>query len=502
MINFISSKGSKRTINSSRFWMALHLCFQITALPILAPSGAHSQDELPVLNDHLSGIISLQKEKEIGQLLLRQVRAQLPIISDPISNEYLQSLSYQLAEHSELKDKTLHTLLVMDSSINAFAMPGGVVAMNTGLFEKAENEDELSAVLAHELAHLSQRHFARMIAQQKSSQAATLGAYLASVLILLTVGAEPGLGAIAATQASAQQNYLSFSRNNEKEADRIGMQTLVNSERDPDAMRRFFVRLQQAGQYSGSKPPEYLLTHPVTETRIADAQNRSNLYPKKRHYDQLDYQLIRYRLGVIQALGSKSLKQYQKDLQDIVKRSSGLQKNGALYGLMLVYNEQKQFKDAEKILHQLLKEHPTRITFLLAKAEIMFEKEDYRSAKSALESALELHPGNYPLTMLYADTLIRNKQLGEAIYLLESLSISKAQEPHVWRRLAEAHGLKGNRLGIFRAKAEYFYLYGLNEQALEQLELALPLAQGNYQLTSKIGSRMEAIQTEETQLKL
>lgn len=466
---------------------------------VFANTSDHSEDALPILNDHLSGVISLREEQSIGKLLIRQVRAQLPIVNDPLANEYFHSLTYRLAENSQLQDKTLHTLLIRDDAINAFAMPGGVVAVNTGLFKYAESEDELSAVIAHEIAHLSQRHFARLLAEQESNQVTNIGAYLASVLVLLTVGTEPGIGALVATQARTIENYLSFSRKNEKEADRIGMQNLIESQYDPDAMSRFFVKLQEVSKYSGTSPPEYLLTHPVTESRISDARTRSSQLPKKHYPDRLDYQLIRNRLEVIQ---SQSLINYQKILIANSKNETGLKLKGTLYGLVIVNTELKQFSVAKKLLAKLRNGDPNRIAYLLADAEIAYEEENYPNAKATLEDALAIHPGNYPLTMMYAETLIKNKQIGEAIYLLENLSLSKSQSPYVWRRLAEAHGLKGHRLGVFRAKAEYFFLYGLNEQALEQLELALPLAIGNYQLSSKIRSRIESIKQEETELNL
>jgi len=456
-------------------------------------------NNLPVLNDHLSGIISPEKEQEIGQLLIRQIRAQLPVLSDPLSSEYLRSLSYRLAENSELKNKELSTLIIKDSSINAFAVPGGVIAVHSGLFENAESEDEFSAVLAHEIAHLSQRHFARMIAEQRSNQVSTLGAYLASVLILVSVGAEPGIGAFAATQAASQQNALRFRRKNEQEADRIGMQTLIKSDMNPDAMASFFIKLQRVSQYAGDRPPEYLLSHPVTESRIADARSRSSQHPKRQYEEQLSYQLIKNRLAVIT---SPDIKAHQRDLEARIGKSTNLQLSGERYGLVLSYMETKDYKSATRLLKQLQKADPTRIAYALTEAEIEFANEKYEQAKIILESALDLHPNNYPLSMLYAETLIRNKQIGEAIYLLQTLSINESQDPYVWRRLAEAHGLRGQRLGVYRAKAEYFFLYGLNDQALTQLKFALPLADDNYQLKSKIQARIEAIEQEKTELKL
>lgn len=476
--------------------------FLLTMTASAADLSSTKEQDLPVLGDPLSGIISPDKEARIGQLLTRQIRAQLPVVGDPLSNDYLQSLSYRLTANSELPQKKIRTFIIQDDAINAFAMPGGVIALHSGLFFHAASEEELSAVLAHEIAHLSQRHFARMLAEQKNSQVTTLGAYLASILILMTIGTEPGIGALAATQAASQQEFLRFSRKNELEADRIGMQTLAKSDMDPNAMTGFFLQLQKESQYAGNKPPEYLLTHPVTETRIADAQSRAAQYPRKLANDKLEYHLIRNRLKVISAKDVDSLKHSLEINTQQNQHNDSFQQIGERYGLVLVYMENKQFKTAHKLLSELMKQDPHRIAYLLSRAEIEFAQENYSDAKKTLEGALDLHPNNYPLSMLYAETLIRNKQVGEAIYLLQTLSLSESDNPYVWRRLAEAHGLMGHQLSVYRAKAEYFYLYGLNESALEQLKFALPLAEENYQLKSKIETRIEQIENEETEISL
>lgn len=484
----------------SSFWKAgmLLICLFICLCLALKPSFLLAED-LPILNDTLSGIISHEQEKQIGNILIRQVRAQLPTVTDPLSNEYLESLAYLLAENSMLYSKEVKTVIVKDASINAFAMPGGIIAVNTGLFRYADTEDELSAVLSHEIAHLSQRHFARMIAEQRNQQITSIGAYLASVLVLLTVGTEPGIGAMAASQAAAQQNALAYSRKNEQEADRIGMQTLENSGKDPNAMTGFFLKLQNANQYASNQPPEYMLTHPVTDSRIADARTRVSEFPKKKYPEQLDFYLIKNRLTVIESADLDALIQ---KLEQHVKKSTGLQLKGELYGLAIAYTEKKQFKSAQRILEKLLMEDNARIDYLLANAELYYEMNDFNKAKKLLEDALELHPDNYPLSMIYAETLIRNKQIPDAIHLLQNLSISHQEEPYVWRRLAEAHGLLGHRLDVYLAKAEYFYLYGLNEQASSQLRFALPLASGNYQLSSKIQERIKQIEQEENEIRI
>lgn len=502
-MTFISSIHNIQTFQFRPSLTALLVLIRVLALSVtVLNSGsaiANSDESLPILGDHLSGVISADKEREIGRLLLRQLRTQMPLIVDPLTNDYLQEISYRLVANSQLNDRRIDTLIVNDDSINAFAMPGGVIAVNTGLFLHAKTEDEFSAVLSHEIAHLSQRHFARMLAAQKNAKLPTIGAYLASIAILLTAGTEPGLGALAATQAASQQNALSFSRKNEQEADRIGMQTMVDSKLDPNAMAQFFWELQRSTQYAGFTPPEYLLTHPVTESRISDAKSRARKFPKSRHEANLEYQLIRMRLKVYNEEDPADIIENLK--ANAAKGHTTTQKANS-YALSLAYAEGKKYRQARKYLKPLLKKDPTRIAFQLADAEISFSQERFDETNRKLVKALKIHPNNYSLSMLYAETLIRQKKNDKAIYLLKTLVIDKQQNPYIWRLLVDAYGQKGDRINIYRAKAQYFYLYGLNDQAIAQLSYALPLAEDNYQLKSKIATRIEEIKLSQKEIKL
>ena len=201
-------------------------------------AAATVSSELPELGDSSSAVVSLEMEQEIGKQLLRQVHAEVPTISDPLLKYYTETQLYSLAEHSELKRKQLFPVLIDAQEVNAFAAPGGVVGINLGLYLTAEDVNEYSAVLAHELAHLSQRHFARQIEMQQQSALPYLAAMLASIVIAATTGGHAGMAAMSGTQALAQQNQLQFSREREAEADRIGINTLAAADLDPAAMAK------------------------------------------------------------------------------------------------------------------------------------------------------------------------------------------------------------------------------------------------------------------------
>ncbi|MEJ2741993.1 MAG: M48 family metalloprotease [Gammaproteobacteria bacterium] len=258
--------------------------------------GAALQD-LPNLGDSSSGVISPDQEYIAGRAWLRVLRGQAPIISDPLLNDYVTHLTYHLASFSELNQRKLEVVIINDSSINAFAVPGGVMGINAGLLLNAESEDEMAAVIAHEIAHLSQRHFARNLERSRRDKWKTVAALIASVaLIASSSNSDTGLAALLTTQAASLQSQLSYSRQFEREADRFGMTTLAKAGKDPSAMPRFFERMHKATENYSKAPPEFLLTHPVTESRISDSYNRIIQLPLTTPEASLDFSLMKARV--------------------------------------------------------------------------------------------------------------------------------------------------------------------------------------------------------------
>lgn len=447
--------------------------------------------DLPKLGDTVSGVVSLETEAAAGQAWLRALRARTPIISDPLLNNYLHDLIYRLASHSELENPQLTTIIVNSTAINAFAVPGGIIGVNAGLFLNAESEDEMAGVLAHELAHLSQRHFARAVERQRKTDWATMAALLASVAIIAaTGGGDPGLAALATTQAAAIQSHLRFSRKNEKEADRIGMQTLVDSNFDPYAMPRFFEKLQDQFKYYGSQPPEFLLTHPVTQNRISDSKNRAAQLHPKEVKETLEFQLMRARTIVAYANDAKAIvAQYEAAVDDPNPLASAANR----YGLVRAYLKAHELKSALKQIDILLDSDPYRITYVITKAEILMEQENYKDAETLLEKHFNSNPGNYPLAVYYSQALLKTKKADKAVTILERQLLDDSSNPYLWQLLSEAYGDTDNIVGVHRAKAEVQFLHNQGDEAIAQLEYALPLAKQNFQLTSKIKSRIEEI---------
>ena len=228
---------------------------------------------LPNLGDRVSGVVSLEQERIIGQGFLEQVYAQAPLINDPIIQEYTELLIYRLSETSQVKDRDFTIVLIDEKSLNAFAAPGGVIGVNGGLFLNADNEAQLASVLGHELAHLSQRHFARNVLRGRDTNLAS-SLVMVSAIALAIVSNNPS--AFIAGPAALAQQQLRYSRIFEREADRYGFNNLIAAGYDPAGMGEMFENMAKIRKLAGDNPPEFLLTHPITSSRISDAFNAAD----------------------------------------------------------------------------------------------------------------------------------------------------------------------------------------------------------------------------------
>lgn len=471
----------------------------IGSLLISTPAHAQLNDEilLPELGDASSGMFSFEQEYQLGRAWLRIFRSQVATVSDPLLQDYVEELTYKLATFSELKDRRLDIVVVNNRSINAFAVPGGVIGIHNGLLLHAETEAQMASVLAHELAHLSQRHFARSVEAQKRSAIPNMAGLLAGIILAATTGGEAGMAAIAAAQAASLQNQLRYSRLHEQEADRSGMQTMVRANMDPSAAAGMFEIMQQTYRYAGNRPPEFLMTHPVTESRISDTRNRARQYPRKMYTDNAHYQLMRARIEL----------SFMENSQTAVKRfhtKTAANKSPTAadqYGLVLALTANGNLEEAQQRLDVLLKNSPRELPYLLAQAELNMAAGEYLEATTLLRRELAITPGNHPLTMALAKSLLKANQAHQAEVILQDHSNRKPNDPSVWHLLAETHGLAGNIVGVHKARAEYFVLNGALTIAIRQLNYALPLVAQNHLETVRINERILQIKRMEMQMK-
>ena len=228
--------------------------FSVATSVVTAMGQAQAADnDLPTFGDSTSGIISLEQERALGQQFLRSIRAQAPTLDDPILQDYLEHLIYKLASNSQLKDRRIDLILIENPTLNAFAAPGGIIGVHHGLFYYGQTEHEMSAILAHEIAHLSQRHFARKLAEGKKNSAINIAGFIGAIILAATAGGDAALAAFTGAQGYSQNEFLKYSREREAEADRVGIDTLAQSGMDPRAMAYMFERLQRASRYSDIK---------------------------------------------------------------------------------------------------------------------------------------------------------------------------------------------------------------------------------------------------------
>lgn len=451
---------------------------------------AANKQNLPQFGDATSGIVSLEQERVIGEGFLRSLRAQAPRVKDPLLQTYVEHLIYKLASYSQLEDRQLDLVIIDDNSLNAFAAPGGIVGINLGLFLIGETENEISSILAHELAHLSQRHFARGLESGRGAGLKNMAGLLAGIILMTTAGGSEGIAAISAGQGLAQSERLRYSRSREAEADRVGIYTLANADMDPRAMAYMFERLERANRFNSTRIPEFLLTHPVTKDRIADSYNQTRSFPQKVFPTSLDFQLMKARATVLANAGDTDL---IPRLEAGLKNSDANIRAASQYGLVLATTSQGRVDAAQRRLNPLLAEYPGKIAFTLAQAQLHTEVERYSNAIDVLEKALLINLDNYELSMSYADNLMRNQQASAAVEVLQTLTKKRPTDVDLWYLLAEAHGLANDVIGVHEARAEYFVLIGNFDQAIKQLGYAMPLARDNFGLTARLRQRIDTI---------
>lgn len=453
---------------------------------ICTTSTSHAEVDLPTLGDTSSITISPVQERILGQQWLRAYRSQVPTSSDPLVIDYLENLFERLLPYSQLDNKKIELVLAENKTLNAFAVPGGIIGIHTGLLNYAKTENQLAAVLSHEMGHLSQRHYARHLENEKNMMMPLLAGLLAGLVLAANSDSDAGIATIMGTQAAAQQARLSFSRQNEQEADRIGMQTMVDAGLDPYAASDMFEEMMRANRLN-RRPPEYLLTHPVSERRVADARNRAMKYPHKPYPDNLEFQLMRSRIRVdAEETPQVAAKIFKSELD---KETNSL--DASRYGWVLALTKSSQFDQARAAFAPLLEKEPNRITYKIMQADIEIAAEHYKPALAILDEQLQKHPGNYPLTIRYAEALMKAGSYQESATLLDKLSRTRSNDDYVWYLLAEVNGLAGNILGVHEARAEYFILNGVYDRAAIQLRNALKRAEGNAYRTALIEERLK-----------
>ena len=439
---------------------------------------------LPNLGDRVSGVISLEQERMLGQGFLEQVYAQAPLIDDPIIQEYTELLIYKLSETSQVKDRQFTIVLIDEKSLNAFAAPGGVIGVNGGLFLNAGNEAQLASVLGHELAHLSQRHFARNVLRGRDTNLAS-SLVMVSAIALAIISNNPT--AFIAGPAALQQQQLRYSRIFEREADRYGFNNLIAAGYDPAGMGQMFENMAKVRKLAGDNPPEFLLTHPITSSRVSDAFNAADQIEftggKK---NTINFEFIKGRLKArYNSLSPQAAVRYFEKLYKDIPT------NENKYAYISALQSNGQTDQALNAIDEILKKFPKNLILNITKSEILLSGQRLIEAQKNIEQVLKISPSNYPASILKAKILSSKKEFIKSEEILRDLLISKNRDPGLWMQLSEVQRAGKNIVGYHLSRGEYYSLIGDFENALNQFQFALSLSGNSFQTSETIMTKIK-----------
>jgi predicted Zn-dependent protease len=447
--------------------------------------------ELPDIGNSAQNVMSPAEEQKLGEAFLRQLRQQMEIIDDQQINNYINELGNQLVAASEEPEQNFRFIVVKQADINAFAVPGGLVGIHSGLILATRNESELASVLAHEIAHITQHHIARTV---ESAQRLSLPAIAGLIAAVIAGAKNPQVGqaAVAAIMAGNVQMQINFTRTHEREADRVGMQILANAHFDPRDMPNFFERLQAAYRYYEDGIPDFLRTHPVTTERIAEARDRAEKYSPPPLTDTPFYHLMKAKLLVLVSENKASL---LKKLQEMLATGRYQDERATRYALALTSLANQQTKGVQSHIDWLMEHDGDRVLYHLLTAQLAWVQKHEQQARQIYEQTLQIYPHDQIVSLEYAEKLLQDKKSATKAKAL-LLNLAPLANPHYYQLLAQAQQLTGATAEAHLALAENNYLLGRTQQAIEQLKLARQQKKLDFYLASRIEARYKELQAE------
>lgn len=472
---------------------AIPLALSLALFPAPQQAVELNKIELPDMGDSSGTLITPAEEKEFGEAFFRSLHSQISINQDAEIQDYIQSIGQKLVANSDAPSHPFHFFVVMENDINAFAGPGGYIGVNSGLILMTEAESELASVMAHEIAHVTQRHLFRAAEAAGRLSIPTAAATLAAIL-LGTQSPALGQAAIMAIQAGSVQFQIDFTRENEEEADRVGMQTLAGSKFDPRSMPTFFERLQQSTRYYGQAIPEFLRTHPVTASRISDTRGRAEIYPYKQYPDSLGYQLTKAKIRVLTAADTDEAQKY---FQSRLTQGTTEQRTVARYGMGLIALNGQKYKEAEAIFQSLTKEYPEQPQYAAALARTALDSRNYTTALARYQKLAEQFPDNTAIKLEYISSLLKAGKTEQARKNLFALNSETQQLPVYWQLMAQVYSNLNQPAESHRYLAEYYYAMGQTKDAILQIRLAQQSKGLNFQLSSILSERLTFFLTQE-----
>jgi predicted Zn-dependent protease len=451
---------------------------------------------LPELGDTSGALLSPSLERKIGEQAMQEIRHDPAYLDDPELNEYVNEVGRRIVAASSDTQQGFEFFMVKDNTINAFAMPGGFVGVHTGLLLAAQTESEFAGVLAHETAHVTQHHLARLLGKQEQMSIPTLAAF---VLGLLAARSRPDVtqAVIAGTAAANAQSQLNYTREFEREADRVGFQYLQQAGFDVTAMGIFFERMQKATRLYENNAPSYLRTHPLTSERIADMQNRAQNVIYKQAPDSVEFYLSRAKVVAGQGQPREAVAHFN----EVVREHRYADEAAAHYGLASALARTQDFPRAMsevEAARKLIGPHP--MVELLA-ARIRVAQDKPADAKDIIRQALSRTPNYKPLHYAYVETLQGMGQHQAALAWLADLVKSYPRDARLYSLQAKSYAASGKRLLHHQALAENYYLQGTLPAAIEQLQLAQKSGDGDFYQLSAVEARLRDLRNQQAEEK-
>jgi len=470
--------------------IAIGIAFAIAAAP-----RAIAQSNLPDLGGTDRVDLSQQAERRIGETIMREVRADPTYLDDPELLEYLNALGARLAAAAPGARHDFEFFAMQDPSMNAFALPGGYIGVHTGLITVTDTESELASVLAHEIAHVTQRHIARLFGAQQRLQLPVLAA-LAAAILMARSNPELAAGAAAAAQAGGVQAQINYTRDFEREADSVGYQTLAAAGFDVRGMAQMFDVMQKGARVGDDgSVPGYLRTHPLTTERIANAQNRAASAPYRQRSDNLDYLLLRARLRAEVGDSVAAVTHFASLLKD--RRFSS--EAATRYGLASALLRAKRPRDAQIELGSLRATGVSSPLVDLLGARIAQALGDGAQRLAILVKARAEYPHRRPVAYAYVTALLDAGRNSEALALVEEQLRLYPRDGRLLALQSRTYAALGHRMLQHKVQAEVYLMQGSLQAAIEQLQLAQRSGEGDFYQLSVIDARLRELRSRQAQ---
>ena len=467
----------------------MHIIFKFVFVVLVLSIQISNAQNLPDFGNPADYIITKNQERDLGRSVIAQLRSANAIVEDPLISEYIQNLGDRLVGHVSDGTQEFNFYLIDDSSINAFALPGGFIGINSGLLMMTQSESELASVLAHEIAHVTQRHIARSIYNNQQNTIISSAAMIAAVLLGASsdISGNAMTGIVTAAQAANAQSQINFTRSNEHEADRIGIQTLSSAGFDPNAMSGFFEKMARRYGSSQSDIFSLLQTHPVTTERIAEARDRARHLPNKATNISPSYSLLKARLRVLQSTNIDSTHNF------FVQRSNNFNPHSNDYGIALCLSLMGRDDEAVSIFRSLVENSKEVIAYRIGLGETLLQMGKIDDALKVYAESVNLFPRNVPLTISYSQLLILSDDASLAHKVLLDLLNNVTPTPEQIRLIARAANAEGDTANAHYYMGEYYITTGNLPLAINQINMALESPNVNQIDKSRFQARLNQI---------